>query len=81
MNKKYSFCIQSLITNQFRSDLPECIEEDLKIIEDYFTEIDDLISTWIMRIAGQDQVEWKVDERSFELDQKLFKVLFISKVD
>jgi len=56
-----------------RSDLPECIEEDLKIIEDYFTEIDDLISTWIMRIAGQDQVEWKVDERSFELDQKLFK--------
>ena len=53
----------------------------MKIIEDYFTEIDDLISTWIMRIAGQDQVEWKVDERSFELDQKLFKVLFISKVD
>ena len=34
-----------------RSELPDCIEEDLQIIEDYFTEIDAFVTVDVTRTS------------------------------
>ena len=60
----------------FRSELPDCIEEDLKIIEDYFTEIDALASNWIVNIVGQHKSNWKSGNDVKKFSQMHYKVQF-----
>lgn len=57
-----------------RSELPDCIEEDLKIIEDYFTEIDALVSNWIVNIVGQHKSNRKSGNDVKKISQMHYKV-------
>ena len=64
-------CKTMYIFTQFRSELPSCIGAQFLTIQKYFDELDSLVVTLVMGLAGAENTGWTSPEtRQFTASQK-----------